>query len=734
VSKNIVLLSDGTGNSAAKSNKTNVWRLYDALDLHRDDQVAFYDDGVGSQEFLPLKILGGAVGWGLKRNVRELYKYLCRTYEDGDRIYLFGFSRGAFTVRILAGMIGICGLCKHDGTEADLERKARANYCAYRSRFRKSGWITHGVRRFAGSDTPMPARSHPDIEFIGVWDTVDAYGLPIDELAIIWDKLVYPLYFPDRNLSPTVKKACHAISVDDERLTFHPVLWDESKEANLVAEGKVQAGRIEQVWFPGVHSDVGGGYSKYPLALVALDWMISRAEADPTVPGSPGLHLIAARREAFIQHSDWHGPQHDSRSGIAAYYRYKPRDIALLSKDPDNRVQIEKPKIHRSVMERIRGHTIPYAPTGLPADYEVVSTRGTVPTFESAVAATARSNAMNAALDVVFWRRWLYAALLTATFALLLSPAFLHWDKGGICVGEACLLDPLLQWARDMLPDFAARWFYALSQNPAWLWGFVIAYAILFYLKAVTFRKTEEHAAAAWSNLKEGRSVPQWSGSLTSLFRKTSNAGLRKATKWVFAGGLLLLIVLLIAVLIDRSLFYVRSTLGTLCDGSAHSALKAPDGAPIQFTDIANPCFATGIKLNKGARYRFELLGDAAQWRDGEAHPGKGPDGFEDDSMTLWMPLRRHLDEPWLKLMGRIDDAGTESFAIGSGPTEYTARTNGEFFLYVNDAVFGLLPGRYWAWPYFWKAGRNEGSAELTITEIPGPASDLVPSGPTPGG
>ena len=119
MNKNIILLSDGTGNGAAKRNKTNVWRLYDALDLHRDDQVAFYDDGVGSQEFLPFKLLGGAFGWGLKRNIRELYKFLCRNYKSGDRIYLFGFSRGAFTVRLLAGMIAYCGVY----TERSEERR-----------------------------------------------------------------------------------------------------------------------------------------------------------------------------------------------------------------------------------------------------------------------------------------------------------------------------------------------------------------------------------------------------------------------------------------------------------------------------------------------------------------------------------------------------------------------------------------------------------------------------------
>ena len=146
------------------------------------------------------------------------------------------------------------------------------------------GLLTRGLRKLIGSDIPVPASAHPAIEFIGVWDTVDAYGLPMDELAILWDRFIYPLYFPDYTLSPIVKRACHAVSVDDERLTFHPVLWDEGPEPGLVAAGKVSPGRIEQVWFPGVHSDVGGGYSKDLLALVTLDWMISKVEADPDKP------------------------------------------------------------------------------------------------------------------------------------------------------------------------------------------------------------------------------------------------------------------------------------------------------------------------------------------------------------------------------------------------------------------------------------------------------------------
>ena len=122
MAKNIVLLSDGTGNSAAKLFKTNVWRLYQALDLSRPEkQIAFYNDGVGTSSFKPLAILGGAFGWGLKRNIIDIYAFLCRNYEPGDRIYCFGFSRGAFTVRVLAGLIHREGLVRA-GSESERRR------------------------------------------------------------------------------------------------------------------------------------------------------------------------------------------------------------------------------------------------------------------------------------------------------------------------------------------------------------------------------------------------------------------------------------------------------------------------------------------------------------------------------------------------------------------------------------------------------------------------------------
>ena len=170
VPKNIVLLSDGTGNSAGKLFRTNVWRLYQALDLSPPDaagppaQIAYYDDGVGSSSFKPVAVVGGAVGWGLKRNVLDLYTYLCRNYEQGDGLYCFGFSRGAFTIRVLAGFLNHQGLVQAD-TEKELKRLAVDAFRKYREKYKLASiwrswsvpsaiWL-HGQPK---SESPSPRR------------------------------------------------------------------------------------------------------------------------------------------------------------------------------------------------------------------------------------------------------------------------------------------------------------------------------------------------------------------------------------------------------------------------------------------------------------------------------------------------------------------------------------------------------------------------------------------------
>src|SRR5688500_9873586 len=127
--KSIILFSDGTGNSSAKLFKTNVWRMYEAVDLGpsaegKRDQISYYDDGVGTSSFKPLTVLGGAFGWGLQRNVLDIYRYACRNYREGDDIYAFGFSRGAFTARLVVALIASQGLVR-SSSEAELVRKSR---------------------------------------------------------------------------------------------------------------------------------------------------------------------------------------------------------------------------------------------------------------------------------------------------------------------------------------------------------------------------------------------------------------------------------------------------------------------------------------------------------------------------------------------------------------------------------------------------------------------------------
>src|SRR5689334_13609790 len=226
MAKNIVLLSDGTGNSASKLFKTNVWRLYQALDLSdppavgKAKQLAHYDDGVGTASFAPLAILGGAFGWGTKRIVLDLYVFLCQQYEPGDRIYGFGFSRGAFAIRMLTGFIANRGLVDAE-TESELRHLAAEAFRAYRKEC-YDRLLTRPFRLLRKVllllwQTILRRKKYnakqkgviPPITFLGLWDTVAAYGLPFDELTRAWD-FIFPLSFPDRKLSDIVECACHA--------------------------------------------------------------------------------------------------------------------------------------------------------------------------------------------------------------------------------------------------------------------------------------------------------------------------------------------------------------------------------------------------------------------------------------------------------------------------------------------------------------------------------------------
>jgi uncharacterized protein (DUF2235 family) len=339
--KNIALFSDGTGNSSAKLFRTNVWRLYEALDRSAPDQIAYYDDGVGTSSFKPYAILGGALGVGLKRNVQHIYAFLCRNYEPGDRIHAFGFSRGAFTIRVFIGLVHDQGLVRA-ATERELWQGVEERWRAHRKKARAR--ISHGIRAHAARRATAPTAADPGVKFtfVGLWDTVSAYGMPIDELTRAWDQYVWPLSMNDRVPSASIAKAFHALSLDDERNTFHPLLWTETG-ADAGANAKsvhLDDERISQVWFTGVHSNVGGGYPDDALSYVPLHWIMS--EAAKHLRFRPGeLEKVRAAASPF-------GRIYDSRKGLGGYYRYNPRKIARLVADDYHHVSIERPKSTRA--------------------------------------------------------------------------------------------------------------------------------------------------------------------------------------------------------------------------------------------------------------------------------------------------------------------------------------------------------------------------------------------------
>ena len=363
--KNIVVCSDGTGNSGGNRG-TNVWRIFNAVNRHRTDvkQITFYDDGVGTDSLRWLRALGGAFGWGLSKNLRQLYTFVVMNHQPGDRLYLFGFSRGAFTIRSLGAMISRCGLLERekflDLDPGKRERALNRILKAYRSskkiRERKDGesyevYDKH-VREQLEIDT-LPFRNECiPIHFIGVWDTVDAVGLPFDELKVMdWlSRRFFGLRlwgFHDRKLSRKVKHAYQALALDDERKTFHPNVWDPPDPAAKppTCNGQPLVDQtIEQVWFAGVHSNVGGGYPKDSLSLVPLDWMMGKAHKHD-------LRFLPGTWKEYREQADTYGRLYDSRTGSGAFYRYAPRSPS------------ERPvHVHASVFDRVRRGTDNYAP------------------------------------------------------------------------------------------------------------------------------------------------------------------------------------------------------------------------------------------------------------------------------------------------------------------------------------------------------------------------------------
>ena len=264
--KRLVVCCDGTWNRPDHIDQgvaapTNVAKLALALadqDSDGNAQLLHYQAGVGTRRWEHL--LGGGFGVGLSRNVQECYRFLVDNYERGDKLYFFGFSRGAFTARSTVGLVRNAGILLPAYRD-----RIKAAYALYRRPDKDS--------QPSGIESELFRRSYSHsevyVDFVGVWDTVGALGIPIDGFRP--PLLTRQWTFHDTTLSRYVLNAYHAIAIDERRRPFRPTLWvkkDDAKDQTL-----------EQVWFAGVHCDVGGGYRDPALSEIALLWMAEKARA-----------------------------------------------------------------------------------------------------------------------------------------------------------------------------------------------------------------------------------------------------------------------------------------------------------------------------------------------------------------------------------------------------------------------------------------------------------------------
>lgn len=364
MAKNIILCCDGTNNEAT-SDSTNVLRLYRML-VRDESQLTYYDGGVGTladpaaisafRKVLSRR-LDAAIGMGIRDNFCHAYRFLARNYQPGDKIFLFGFSRGAYTVRALAGAIHLFGLPRPelDGLAA-LAWAAFANDDGTFTTSRRFG----GGRRFKKAFSVDPPVS---VHFVGVWDTVASFGW-------IWNFRTLP-HTAD---NPSIVHARHALAIDERRACF---------QANHFRPDAATSNKqIKQVWFPGVHSDVGGGYPENESALskISLEWMLREARAQ-------GLLLDDVRIDDLIRGKgrsapDPAGEAHESLNGLWHVLECLPRrgwnhDKKRMAWVWPNRGRCRpivgfhnKPRLHRSVLARIERH-VGYSPTNLPAEYDI---------------------------------------------------------------------------------------------------------------------------------------------------------------------------------------------------------------------------------------------------------------------------------------------------------------------------------------------------------------------------
>jgi uncharacterized protein (DUF2235 family) len=514
--KKIVIFADGTGNSFG-IRASNVWRLYSALDKTEKSgrteaqlQLARYIPGVGTSGNSVLRLIDGATGIGVPSNVRKLYRFLCWNWEQGDEIYLFGFSRGAFTVRTLAGMVRFQGLMPlmikgRPVTDNEMRRNSLRAWEAYRKATAplwKDGlrmaphiaairWLRDTAisakRRLMRQEThaEVEAAMPPErragevrIRYMGLFDTVEAYGFPFAGLREFWSWWLWPIIFRNRVCSKIVDRADHVLALDDERLTFHPLQFDQSEAGTAEAPTKVR-----EVWFSGMHSDVGGGYPDDAVAMDPLLWIMDAARDE-------GLRFAIGAREGFADRLYPRAVIHDSRAGLAASYRYEPRQ------KPGGKAHGGPPILHRSVLQKIRTGADGYAPLLLPAEPFVCDGPETHATCGPAPMVADRE-ADARVRKLIWWRKWLNRAQIIYAVLFLALPLVGHLDRPILRSLWRGVIEIVMAWVSALGLKLGPLW--ALYQ-PMWSWALVLVglVAVLAWFSGYLQGRIKDQALRVW--------------------------------------------------------------------------------------------------------------------------------------------------------------------------------------------------------------------------------------------
>jgi uncharacterized protein (DUF2235 family) len=348
--KRIVLCADGTWNEPEQKDErtgrrrpTNVLKVARAVlpeAVNGTEQIVFYLPGIGGESEGLDKLTDGAFGHGMERNVRTLYRFLVYNYKPKDEIYFFGFSRGAFTVRTLAGFMNLVGLLE----KAD-EFYTPELYKLYETGKRPGS--PQWEKAFAKVRNP---RSCPPIHFLGVWDTVGSLGAP-GALGQIFNPGKYKYHVIA--LNKHIAHAYHALAIDERRGPFAPSLFEKPQD---------WGGTLEQAWFPGYHCNIGGSLDPDGVANEALHWIVEKAE-------TVGLEFDAKYLGYYL-------PCFNSelRDSMSFKYRLMREHVRPVGA---NRANGEF--LHQSALDRMRHAECRYAPENLPTELAqtmpVVNTR-----------------------------------------------------------------------------------------------------------------------------------------------------------------------------------------------------------------------------------------------------------------------------------------------------------------------------------------------------------------------